>query len=403
MAGFELARLADAAPTSLPVIDIASPPGARVVVAKNPPEIKFGEPNVLLVRVEGFPATATYRLSLLRPDSIIAPEKFDPRRSSVDFSFQPQFVRERDCQTEPRTNVDLAPDPRIDYLAKDFQGFRQLMLDRMASVAPGWTERSPADLGMTLIEILAHRADILSYFQDAVATEAYLGTARKRVSLRRHARLLDYSVNEGTNARAWVCVQVDSFVRMEPGSATFLTHFGEQTVFAPSEVSSLVERFRPFVFEVLRGAELHPGNNRIDFHTFSGSVTCLPQGSTRATLVAAADMHLVAGDVLIFQQTKDPKNGTALDAAPTKRHAVRLVRVTPYEDPITETKIVDIVWDSADALPFSLPIENDEFGGLAIACGNVVLIDHGQTVRNEPLEPRMVPALGHYRPRLRRR
>ena len=35
--------------------------------------------------------------------------------------------------------------PPIDYLAKDYQGFRRVMLERMALLAPGWTERSPAD------------------------------------------------------------------------------------------------------------------------------------------------------------------------------------------------------------------------------------------------------------------
>ena len=57
---------------------------------------------------------------------------------------------------------------------------------------PGWTERHAADLGVALVEILAYVADHLSYRQDAVATEAYLGTARSRISLRRHARLVDY-------------------------------------------------------------------------------------------------------------------------------------------------------------------------------------------------------------------
>ena len=51
---------------------------------------------------------------------------------------------------------------------------------------PHWKERSPADLMVTLSEALAFRADEIAYFQDAVATEAYLGTARQRVSVRRH-------------------------------------------------------------------------------------------------------------------------------------------------------------------------------------------------------------------------
>ena len=55
-----------------------------------------------------------------------------------------------------------------------------------------------------LVEALAYSADQLSYQQDAVATEAYLRTARKRISVRRHARLMDYFISEGCNARTWV-------------------------------------------------------------------------------------------------------------------------------------------------------------------------------------------------------
>ena len=78
------------------------------------------------------------------------------------------------------------------------------MLDRLAITLPQWQERSPADLGVMLVELMAYAADHLSYYQDAIATEAYLGTARKRVSVRRHARLLDYLMNDGCNARVWV-------------------------------------------------------------------------------------------------------------------------------------------------------------------------------------------------------
>src|SRR3712207_7620689 len=49
----------------------------------------------------------------------------------------------------------------------------------------------------TLVELLAYTGDYLSYYQDAVATEAYLETARRRISVRRHVRLIDYPMHEG--------------------------------------------------------------------------------------------------------------------------------------------------------------------------------------------------------------
>jgi predicted phage baseplate assembly protein len=132
---------------------------------------------------------------------------FDPVYGSIDFSFQVGCPSPLDC--EPR---ELCPEPRgyasaIDYLSKDYASFRQLLLDRLDLLVPGWHEVHEPDLLVTLVELLAYEGDRLSYLQDAVATEAYLQTARRRVSVRRHARLVDYYLHEGCNARAWVFVE----------------------------------------------------------------------------------------------------------------------------------------------------------------------------------------------------
>ena len=87
-----------------------------------------------------------------------------------------------------------------------------------------------------LAELIAYVGDHLSYQQDAVATEAYLETARSRISLRRHALLVDYRVHDGCNARAWVRLQVAG----SPGNQVFmdrkLTRF---STFAPDMPSDL--------------------------------------------------------------------------------------------------------------------------------------------------------------------
>ncbi len=133
---------------------------------------------------------------------------FDPRLSEVEFSFKVECASDFDCKPDAQCPPAAADEPEINYLAKDYASFRRLMLDRLSAIAPGWRERNPADLGVALVELLAYVGDQLSYYQDAVATEAYLGTARRRVSVRRHARLVDYRLHEGTNARAWVAFTV---------------------------------------------------------------------------------------------------------------------------------------------------------------------------------------------------
>src|SRR5213078_262487 len=157
------------------------------------------------------------------PTSPPATFNFDPILSSVDFSFKVACPSDIDCKTQRLCPPETTEQPDIDYLAKDYSSFRQLMLDRLAVLTPQWTERSAADLGIALVELLAYVGDYLSYQQDAVATENYIGTARRRTSVRRHARMVDYAMHDGCNARAWVQVEVKTDVPLMPASTKFFT------------------------------------------------------------------------------------------------------------------------------------------------------------------------------------
>src|SRR5262249_17480985 len=143
-----------------------------------------------------------YTLRIVKdPFHLDPPDGFDPQLSAVDFSFKVECPSDFDCRTKRVCPVEPLVAPEINYLAKDYASFRRLMLDRMTALMPQWRERNPADVGVALIELLAYVADHLSYQQDATATEAYLSTARRRVSVRRHARLVDYFLFDGCNAR----------------------------------------------------------------------------------------------------------------------------------------------------------------------------------------------------------
>ena len=97
----------------------------------------------------------------------------------------------------------------IDYLAKDFASFRQALSDFSTLRYPAWVERSEADLGVVLMEALAAIADELSYYQDRVAAESTIQTATQRLSLVRHARLVDYEPTAATVATAVLQFEVN--------------------------------------------------------------------------------------------------------------------------------------------------------------------------------------------------
>jgi hypothetical protein len=284
--------------------------------------------NVLKVTVNQPGDYSTYTLSLAADPRRLV---LDPLLSTIDFTFQLP-TNTIDCQQEELCVPEAQVIPDIDYMAKDYTSFRQLMLDRMSATMPQWTERSPADMGVMLVELLAYVADYLSYQQDAIATESYLSTARLRISARRHARLLDYVVNDGCTARAWVQVQVCQDVVAGTGVPSVLpkgTRFLTQVMGLDQTMQA-----QPTVFEPITNVTaLYKAHNTLSFYTWGARECCLPKGSTSATLLGAWQ-NLEPGDVLVFKELVDPHTGQAMDAEPTHRHAVRLTSVLTGSDPL---------------------------------------------------------------------
>jgi hypothetical protein len=359
--------------------------------------------NVLRVKVDKAGDFSAYTFRLVKESSVLEPPKgFDPILSSIDFSFKVACTGDFDCRSKSLCPPQPLTQPDINYLAKDYASFRQLMLDRMSMLIPDWKERHAADIGIALIELLAYAGDHLSYQQDAVATEAYLGTARRRISVRRHARLVDYFMHDGCNARVWVQIKINADnVKVLKGTSLLTKIEGydqciSQTVY--DEHKKEIEEDAEF-FEIMHDTELFKDHNNISFYTWGDENCCLPKGATDAVL-SGHFPNLKAGDVLIFIEAKDPISGRTEDADPMKRHAVRLTKVEALnssnqmmKDPLYDKKITKIEWYQKDALPFPLCISSEITGksgkesvnDISIACGNIVLADHGRTIKDEEI------------------
>jgi hypothetical protein len=333
---------------------------------------------------------STYTLCIVDSASSKNPPKdFDPLLSSKDFSFKVDCPAQFDCKPQMVCPAEVLQEPVIDYLSKDYSSFRRLILDRMATIMPDWKERNPADFGVMMAELLAYEGDQLSYYQDAVATEAYMGTARSRITVKRHARLLDYFMHNGCNARAWICIQADdNSGHIIPKKTRFLTGSGDGRLVVKEEDLENELNQGAKVFEAMYEVPLFKANNKIYFYTWGDSECCLPTGSTKATLKDfetgdARRLRLQRGDVLIFEEIASPQ-GIAEDKDISHKTAVRLTNVESSQDPLTKTWVLNIDWGDEDALTFPLCI-GDESAPVAVAHGNVVLVDHGLTIPKEKL------------------
>ena len=121
----------------------------------------------------------------------------------------------RDC-CEPSTaptpvSIDNRPGlSRIDYRVGSYASFFQSMLDEVAAdpALAGWTTVRD-DYGIALFQMWAYLADILTFYQERIANEAFLRTATQRDSVLRLARLIDYVPAPGVAAIARLAFTVE--------------------------------------------------------------------------------------------------------------------------------------------------------------------------------------------------
>jgi hypothetical protein len=386
--------LKDARSLGLDPAAISITGGAAVQVVSVTPATAQ-DPAVVTVDLDATGDFSVYALALVaEPGSTDPPDGIDPQLASVTFSFKAGCPTPADCL--PADCCPPAPGsrPDISYLAKDFGGFLQVMLDRLAVLTPGWTETHAADLGVALTEVLAYAADHLSYQQDAVSTEAYIGTARSRISLRRHARLVDYQIGEGCNARTLVSITTAADNVDLPAGTLFYVRvpgLGPVANTGDPVAQQLAAGSQP-VFTSMQDVRLQTALNSISFYAWGDADCCLPAGATEATLAGTLDA-LKPGSMLIFAEQLGPLTGAPEDADPAHRCAVQLTGVTttdyqgrPLADPVNNQPVTGITWSAADALPFPLCISSTtdaEHGSqplpaVSAALGNIVPADHGR-------------------------
>ena len=147
--------------------------------------------------------------------------------------------------------------PVIDYMARDYESLLRAMRDQIPQTLPEWRDfANEADFGNVLLELFAHIGDILSYYQDRVANESFLGTARTRRSVIEHLRLIGYELGTAAPAAAALNLTV-------PDTVTATVTVGKGDAFATKSLQD-----RPSVrFEYARDVPL-----TIDF-------TAIPAGA----------------------------------------------------------------------------------------------------------------------------
>ena len=112
---------------------------------------------------------------------------------------------------------------KIDYRIGTYADMRLHMLDLLnkAGDLNAWTHRGPDDPGIALLESAAMAGDILTYYQNLYANEAFLRTATWRESIAELVQLLGYRLAPGIGGEAYFALAVKG-----PTSVTVPEGFG---------------------------------------------------------------------------------------------------------------------------------------------------------------------------------
>lgn len=245
----------------------------------------------------------------------------------------------------------------VELMARDYDSLLRALLDGLPRLAPDWRDRSEADLGMVLLELLAYAGDQAGYLQDRVALEGFLRTATQYESVRKLLRLVDYALDPGAAAQA-----VLLFEALGPSPLFLPAGFAVTTRADPVAVPSDI----PVVYETRQDAVLQPALSRVALSVDAPSSADGLQAALAADLTGAVP----SGTRLLFEQGAQREWATVASAV------TGAVTTLTFEAPLAGRYTV--AGDPALGVP------------PAAVFGNAVEATHGQT--------HVVEALGTGRP-----
>ena len=416
-------------PPAIGPINFALIGGVRIVDLKVVDvKISATDPLMLEVEVDREGDFSTYILD-------VAHILIDEELGQIAFSFKAGCPSEFDCLPVKDCPPTILNEPALDYMAKDYQSFRRLMVDLISERNPQWLERLPADLGMTLVELLAYASDYLSYFQDSgPGTEGFLETCMHRISAARHAKLIDYRMGQGRNAATFVHFVADVGANgFLPKSTKVISRVSAPligNVILPGPVISALADFdhdpalaNVAVFETKQALHIIDLHNEIRIHTWGDTQCCLAQGATGLYLYCdqggtAVRPDLKADEYILLEEVRSPKTGFPADANTVHRQVLLIGAVElTVDDAFTSTvagsvltprlnvadpplPLLKITFAKAEALSFLLCVsaltdDNRTIDPVTVARGNVCQADHGRSVvRDTQVHTLNLPDMG---------
>ncbi|MBB3191865.1 hypothetical protein [Halomonas cerina] len=218
---------------------------------------------------------------------------------------------------------------RIGYRIGDYARYREVMLAALnqAPALRGWTHRGADDPGIALLEGAAEVAEVLTFYQELYANEAYLRTADWSESITDLVALTGYRPAPGVGGEAVFAVAIE----------------GDKPVTVPAGFgfkAPLADADSPAEFESLEVVSAHPALNQFHLYRPRKPATDVNAALSRLELTAVDGVDDMAsreavsfspGDrlMLVPDTSQWDRGGGSYDAgAPQLRAEIAIVKET---------------------------------------------------------------------------
>ncbi len=243
--------------------------------------------------------------------------------------------------------------PAIAYRIGDHARFKASMLTRIsaagASPLARLGTREDDDFTIALIDGFAAVCDVLTFYQERLANEAFLGTATERASVLEIARLIGYRPHPGAAAETDLVLTMDDPPGAAPGIAEITVPAGTrvQSLPGPDETPQVFETLAPLTARVAWNALPARRNRRI-----------APAHGATGTWLAGQATGLQLGDaILIVGRERGDPTFPGYDAGSERWDFRRLTEVTP----VTRHDRTWIAWEEplGSTSPYVAPASAD--------------------------------------------
>ena len=234
----------------------------------------------------------------------------------------------------------------VAFRTGDHASFKASMLTGLASSAhpalAALGTREDDDFSIALIDAWASACDVLTFYQERLANEAFMGTATERLSINELSRLIGYRLHPGAAAETDLVLLMEDPPAAPPDVADLRVPAGTRVQSQPGPEED------PQVFETLADLDARVAWNAFRPRT---SRAALPSNGDIGTWVDGSST-LQVGDVLLFLGRERWDSGfTGFDADSTLWNMRRVTQVEPAPDG-SRTRIVwDVALDSVDSSP----------------------------------------------------